>query len=155
VVQADARDTSVEDRHELQGVGNLLALTDNEDLNELLCQRWAELLGPHHVFRWKAGRKDAPNPQASSRAGAAVWPGLPKPSLLSAQLARGEAELLERTDGPPPGQSIPLVSVIDGLATLELAGPGASSRDRPAGRSISTGRWTTSPGASAPSWCSG
>ena len=39
----DARDPELAEALEVEGVGNMLALTDNENLNMLLCERW-ELL---------------------------------------------------------------------------------------------------------------
>lgn len=51
-IVADARDADLFDRPSLAGVGNLLALTDNEDLNLRICAAWAPRLGTHHVFRW-------------------------------------------------------------------------------------------------------
>ena len=32
-------------------IGNVLALTDNRDLNQLICERWAEVVGRKYVFR--------------------------------------------------------------------------------------------------------
>ena len=33
-------------------IGNVLTLTDNRDLNQLICERWAEVVGRKHVYRW-------------------------------------------------------------------------------------------------------
>ena len=44
-LHADARETALTERHGLHAVGNVLALTDNEDLNVRICQSWVEIVG--------------------------------------------------------------------------------------------------------------
>ena len=85
----DARRPEWEDHFAIQKVGNLLALTDNEDLNMLLCNRWAELFGADHVFCWHSSpTAEAPNAERI------VWPHLPKPSVIAEELEQGEATLI-------------------------------------------------------------
>ena len=43
-----------EERDEFQSLGRLLALTDNSDLNELLCHRWSASMGREDVYRWQS-----------------------------------------------------------------------------------------------------
>lgn len=93
VVTADAREIALRERSEWRGIGNVLALTDNEDLNIRICQTWADSLGPGHVFRANPSQRDTPD-DAEPESGAIVWPRLPKPSLLAAELQRGQASLL-------------------------------------------------------------
>lgn len=86
---ADARESeTLEDRHELQGVGRLLAFTDNEDLNELLCKKWEPAFGANHVYRW-ASTKSA----SGTATGVVLWSWMPKPSMLSSEIVLGEAAL--------------------------------------------------------------
>ncbi len=103
-VAADARETAIGERREWSGVGNVLALTDNEDLNIRICQNWTDAVGAEHVFRADpAGRAslEERDPDAAEEpdAGRAVWPRLPRPSLLAAELQRGQAALLELDAG--------------------------------------------------------
>lgn len=85
-VQADARDLEgLGPEAEQRNVGHVLAMTDNEDLNEVICQRWAESLPPEHLFRW-ASRAEAPGVPHSRSHGQPVLCHLPKPSLISAEL---------------------------------------------------------------------
>ena len=116
---ADARDTDLHDREDMQAVGNLLALTDNDDLNLLLAERWADVLGRAHVFHWSP-EKPKDDREAPSRT---VWPDLPKPSLLSAELTRGEAAMLRRDqlrcESSPWGT--PIAALCDQRITLEPA----------------------------------
>ena len=99
----DARElNSLTDRPEMRGIGNLLAFTDNEDLNELLCQKWEGSFGKDHVYRWASTRTTEES--AQSRSGAALWTWMPKPSMISSELVLGEAAVLEmegeRLKGP-------------------------------------------------------
>ena len=82
-IYGDARNPDTLDLDEILGVysvGNILALTDNEDLNTLVCQRWGEELDKGRLFRW--GRMGASS-KSSAESGILIWSDLPKPSLLS------------------------------------------------------------------------
>jgi len=118
----DARDTSLTERVELQGVGNLLALTDNEDLNIRVCERWSEVLGNDHVFRVDQARPGSIDveDQMEETAGHPVWLGLPKPTLLAAELERGEALMIEAGghEEAYATTASPIVTVRDGAVTL-------------------------------------
>lgn len=83
-----------EDRLEFQNVGNVLALTDNAELNDLICQHWAEFTGKKHVFRWSPPLKSTSGKTARHRL---VLSSLPRPSVVSGELGNGEAKLDPRT----------------------------------------------------------
>lgn len=89
--QANALDAELFDDEELVGVGNLLALTDNEELNALICQQWSGILKNKHCYRW--------SPRASEELarkkpfGVPVWLHLPKPSAVSDEITRGETTI--------------------------------------------------------------
>jgi NhaP-type Na+/H+ or K+/H+ antiporter/mannitol/fructose-specific phosphotransferase system IIA component (Ntr-type) len=89
----DARETArIEERSEMRGVGKLLAFTDNEDLNELLCKKWEPVFGKNHVYRW------ASSPTAEDdehHTGVILWSWMPKPSMVSSELMLGEAAMVE------------------------------------------------------------
>jgi len=126
-IQADARETALVDRYpELRQTGNLLALTDNSAMNVLVCQRWAELLPRDQLYRW------APPPAMDAAAvGSPIWSALPRPSLLSAELARGDAWLIwGGADGLPSGRNTRplLVTGPDGVrpAPVDALVPAAS-----------------------------
>ena len=122
---ADARDPeALETVSEMAGVGNLLALTDNEDLNALLCQRWAEAFGAKRVFCWRSGA--APGARQGrvgvrGEPGRVVWSGLPKPSVLSAELDLGEAAVVEEqaAEWTERRMTTPLLQVNGGAVTLD------------------------------------
>jgi len=111
----DARDVELESHDAVQAMGYLVALTDNEDLNMLLCQHWADVLGRNHVFYWQSYINK------TSKIGQSIWPNLPKPSVVSGELERGEAVLMHLTD-PKRDDRNParhLASVQNGRVTLQ------------------------------------
>ncbi|MEY3000771.1 MAG: hypothetical protein RL648_985 [Verrucomicrobiota bacterium] len=91
---ADARDTAaLEELPELQGVGKLLAFTDNEDLNELLCNKWEPSFGRSHVYRWA----EVPaKPDDAQSSGTVLWSWMPKPSMISSEILLGEAAVVQQ-----------------------------------------------------------
>ncbi len=129
--RADALDVVGMQRDDrFQNLGHIVALTDNSELNELVCHRWHEVLDRATLQRWGGGR--IANPATSSRrahlrrAGSVVWERLPRPGLLSAELQRGEAVISEVVLGeeprPPEGMII-AVARKDGV-TLDPAAAG-------------------------------
>ena len=114
-LRADARDTHLMERlPEVRDMGYLLAVSDNEALNELLCARWERVLGQDHVFRWGAAG-DA-RKLADAGHGRIVWGTLPRPSQVSGEIERGEAWMVW-------GRS-PEVEIGADTRPLLLAGPG-------------------------------
>lgn len=110
---ADARDVKrLEGRAELAGIGKMIALTDNEDLNELLCDKWGALYGKANVYRWASGRSDMAEKEADSH-GSIIWAGMPAPSFICGELLHGEAHMntIESEEASLPEGSIPLVAV--------------------------------------------
>jgi PTS system nitrogen regulatory IIA component len=118
-LQADAREASLADRPDFQGIGNLFALTDNEDLNARVCESWHTALGRDHVFRTGSAAASVGGSEATP-SGRLVWPRVPKPSLVVAELERGEATIsaARRDDLASTHVAIPLAAVEDGRVTL-------------------------------------
>lgn len=110
----DARDVKgLERRPELNGVGHLLALTDNEDLNELLCEKWGGLYGKDKVYRWASGRSSAQSEQDETH-GITIWAGMPAPSFICGELLHGESIIVVREElenGKLSEGSIPLIGL--------------------------------------------
>lgn len=71
-------------------MGSVLALTDNADLNVLLCQNWREIYGRRKVFRW--GPSDDAH-ASSDGDGTRIWETLPRPMAVSSELFRNEARV--------------------------------------------------------------
>ncbi len=81
----------LEDRVELHAVGHMLALTDNAELNTLLCQRWSDMVEPDHLFRWSVLNQRQPTLSRSQ--GTPIFAQLPRPSMLASELHTGESRL--------------------------------------------------------------
>lgn len=112
----DARNVDlVEERSEFLKVGHLLALTDNTELNELLCSRWGHALDIHQsVYRWSNNRDKTSDDR--SQIGEVVFPKLARPTVISSQLIDGEARVWSVTsDGSAIGGQ-PLIIIRKGLA---------------------------------------
>jgi NhaP-type Na+/H+ or K+/H+ antiporter len=89
----DARETAeIEGRPEMRGIGKLLAFTDNEDLNELLCKKWEPVFGKGNVCRWGSSIKME---EDESSTGTVLWSWMPKPSMISSELLLGEAAIIQ------------------------------------------------------------
>ena len=96
-------------------IGHLLALTDNAELNALLCQRWKEHFGEGHVFGWQPRDSSAAPVQGGELAGTGIWNHLPRPSVVSSEMLHHESELLSVEPGEshstPSGQLLPLFTI--------------------------------------------
>ncbi len=86
---ADALDPGLRESDIVAPIGGLLAATDNEHLNSLICQQWEDSLNPGWDYRWARAAREGD----LSLPGKVVWPTLPKPSVVAAELDRGEAGL--------------------------------------------------------------
>jgi NhaP-type Na+/H+ or K+/H+ antiporter/mannitol/fructose-specific phosphotransferase system IIA component (Ntr-type) len=121
----DARETArIEERPEMRGVGKLLAFTDNEDLNELLCKKWEPIFGKDHVYRW------ASSPTAEDdehHTGIILWSWMPKPSMISSELLLGEAAMVELS-GPRKENPGSLAAVLTAHSKEVLLDPGPESK---------------------------
>jgi len=120
----DARETArIEEREEMHGVGKLMAFTDNEDLNELLCKKWEPVFGKEHVYRWASSQS---NEEDVNTTGIILWSWMPKPSMISSELLLGEAAIIELEGErlPNPGN---LAALLTAHAEEVLLDPGPSS----------------------------
>jgi NhaP-type Na+/H+ or K+/H+ antiporter/mannitol/fructose-specific phosphotransferase system IIA component (Ntr-type) len=121
----DARETGeIEDRAEMRGVGKLLAFTDNEDLNELLCKKWEPIFGKTHVYRWAATPSSGDD---ESSTGVILWSWMPKPSMISSELVLGEAATIEM-DGMRMANPGNLAALLTAHSEEVLLDPGPDSK---------------------------
>ncbi len=121
----DARDPDLPGDLSYRGIGNVLALTDNEELNTLICQRWLPVVGRDHVFRW--GTDEPSAEMAREQPGTVVWRNLPKPSLVSSEMAGGAITITNGMAGKTPpssgrGQLTKLVFADERQVLLDPAG---------------------------------
>jgi NhaP-type Na+/H+ or K+/H+ antiporter/mannitol/fructose-specific phosphotransferase system IIA component (Ntr-type) len=117
----DARDPELAESQEAQAMGNVLSLTDNEDLNVRVCQGWAEIVGADHVFRCLPADIDPPDEEEEQLTGHVVWPQLPPPSLISAELMRGESSIIQVAGEAviAQRQTSPLLWFVDGSLSFD------------------------------------
>lgn len=103
-----------EERDEFQSMGRLLALTDNSDLNELLCHRWSDSMGREDVYRWRSINAAAARTEAHGRV---VFPDMLRPSIVAAELTDGQATLSTVTYEDPPQEinGLPLLAARAGV----------------------------------------
>lgn len=87
----NALSTEVLPAQVFSSIGNLLAMTDNRDLNQLICEKWSEVIDKKHLFRWSS--KGAEIQQHIIGLGLPVWTDLNKPSQISYDLENGEIRL--------------------------------------------------------------
>ncbi len=119
---ADAREVDeLFERDEIQGIGRLLAFTDNEDLNELLCKKWEVAFGKQNVYRWASTQS-----KSGTSTGTVLWNWMPKPSMISSELVLGEAAMVEM-EGEPV-QSGGLDALLTVNASSLLLDPAPDSR---------------------------
>jgi NhaP-type Na+/H+ or K+/H+ antiporter/mannitol/fructose-specific phosphotransferase system IIA component (Ntr-type) len=123
----DAREIdALEERPELRGVGRLLAFTDNEDLNELLCKKWEPTFGSDRVFRWASTKS-----LSGTATGTVLWSWMPKPSMVSSELVLGEAAMVE-LEGPRLKKPGGLAALLTAHTDEVLIDPGPHSQLRTA-----------------------
>ena len=73
-------------------IGRVMALTDNRDLNQLSCERWAETVDKKNLYRWSSRHQ---NIEANiAGVGNPIWQEIEKPSALAHDLDCNEAHLV-------------------------------------------------------------
>ncbi|PKL35229.1 MAG: hypothetical protein CVV44_22910 [Spirochaetae bacterium HGW-Spirochaetae-1] len=78
-LSADALTVDPDEHPELYGIGNVLAITKNDHLNQLVCQRWKKLLKNPELYRWKllhAHDHSVENKEELNATGRPVWTSL-------------------------------------------------------------------------------
>ena len=114
---ADARDLDrIERTLALADIGHVVAITDNEELNVAICQRWRRRCRPDHLFRWQCTAE-----RRATLPGQPVWRGLPRPSAVGFELDRGESSVRQGKVGEADagaGETV-LVSFSSGDAVFD------------------------------------
>lgn len=75
---------------ELYGVGNVLAITENNDLNQLICQRWKKLLNEARIMYWDPDAAKNEDHQILKTAGTPVWTDLNIRTILAQNIQHDE-----------------------------------------------------------------
>ena len=79
-----------DDVEALYGIGYVLALTDNVELNQLIMLRWSEMIDRDSIFGWIPREHASKEEQVS---GQAVFQDLPRPAIAGIQLSSLEHKL--------------------------------------------------------------
>jgi len=76
------------------GIGNVLAITENEDLNQLVCQRWSKLLDRSNQYRWAPPTPDAEDGITDQIAkGEQIWQRMHLKRLLTDRISQETLKL--------------------------------------------------------------
>lgn len=74
----------------LFGVSHVIALTDNSELNQLICIHWKKIISNENLFWWSEEEASLETAKGT------IWHHLGKPSEISHGLAKGEYEIVEK-----------------------------------------------------------
>ena len=89
-IEADPREVeSITTDPSFSNIQNLLALTDNPELNEWIVADWRMHLGKRHVFAWKT---------STGKRSLEIHADLPRPSVLSEELRKGSTKIIFKRD---------------------------------------------------------
>jgi len=72
-------------------IGYVVALTDNRDLNQLICEKWHGLVENQKLFRWSSDAQEIELQIAGG--GIPIWQNLTKPSQVSYDIKKREKTL--------------------------------------------------------------
>ena len=87
----DALNIQVVPQELMQSIGNVLALTDNRHLNQLICEKWQT--HPHKMRAWRWSSHEN-NTASHSKSGLQIWHRLQSPADASFLLKTGQAQLV-------------------------------------------------------------
>ena len=123
VLYANSLSPDVFDTETLFNTSKVLALTDNIELNRLICLHWLKMVKDENLFRWSEWKQE--NETKGTFVGDPVWLHLEKPSSLSLQLAKGTSSVqLEmyssKQEEDPDEKVIPLMYPIENGAQLVM-----------------------------------
>ncbi len=101
------------DRENFIHTGRVLAITDNMELNVLICQHWKKVVRPDGLYNWSGPATATAN--INTIASTAVWQQLAKPSILESQLSNQERSLLIKAPAELNAQerehAVPLLAI--------------------------------------------
>lgn len=76
VISGNALTIDPDDYPALYGIGNVLAITANEDLNTLACQRWDKELANGHLYKWVSSEQKQEVDTPELMVGRPIWEDL-------------------------------------------------------------------------------
>jgi len=111
----DAMSIDPDQHSELYGTGHFLAITSNEDLNRLVCQRWHSMVRDATLYRWE---KDGREKEVAKRlsVGENIW----KEGRLEHWMAPDEDQIPLQRIQVEPEQSYPADNVLLAFSDNEI-----------------------------------
>lgn len=109
-------------------IGYVLALTDNRDLNQLICEKWSEVINKDHLFRWSSHSVEIEKKIAGT--GTPVWSHLKKPSQIAYDIKNREIIFQSQKvidDNFELGESVLLLSAAKGKVSFNEPGESAET----------------------------
>lgn len=85
-----------ENRVELCQIGNVLAITENEDLNRLVCQHWKKVTRKAELYYWESEELESAQDRETLVVGTPIWTWLDIQGLLADHMHQ-ELEIFEKT----------------------------------------------------------
>ncbi len=95
----------------------LISLTDNQDLNALICQHWRNLIHRENLFRWEKGNSQDGE---ESLIGQPIWDTLPSPSIISSEIIESKVQLIEKPYSERDEKNISLLYFYNNQVELKL-----------------------------------
>lgn len=138
-------------RERFQTIGNLIALTDNTELNQLLGRQWQSHLGRYNTFAWrpatpaqlnKPGRGGAATSTTMEHIGS-IFEDIARPTIVSGELERLESSIEvvtipeTETEAPPGIPGHPLL-IFTPSAVIPIANDADISKYLKPGHRIAT-----------------
>ncbi|MCP4131930.1 MAG: PTS transporter subunit EIIA [bacterium] len=100
-LSANALTIDPDDYPELYGVGNILAITKNENLNLLACQQWKKKLKGARLYRWSNIDKmdEETDAKSSVKIATPVWPSLELNTITTQKINSEDFTIFTREIG--------------------------------------------------------
>ncbi len=95
--QGNALSSEVLPAEIIVSIGHVLALTDNRDLNQLICEKWSEFVDKNNLFRWSS--QSLKVEQQIAGVGIPIWSHLTKPSQVSYDFENKEIQFHQHDNG--------------------------------------------------------
>ena len=127
-IEGNALNTRLLPQENRGSIGYLLALTDNRQANQLICEKWSEIFDKQNLFRWSSQ-----NPELEEEiegGGTPIWSGLAGPSQIAYEYKNNELLLEQRVfQGQQPQAAVDgafLMAEKNGRVIFDAPGPGSN-----------------------------
>ena len=97
-INENALTVNADSHPEIYGIGNVLAITENQDLNTLICQRWKKEISGINLYRWgtKSTKSDDQPVDRQLMIGTLIWQELKLDQFAQLDLEERELGILNQ-----------------------------------------------------------